>query len=337
MTNAHLPNDMQAIEIVTTGDQPKLAMVTLPCPAPKDDEVLVRVHAAGVNRPDLMQVAGLYPPPPGAPDTPGLELSGEIVAFGKSVKDWAIGDRICALVAGGAYAQYAIVPAAQCLPVPAGLSMAEAAALPETIFTVWQNLFDKAGLQKGETVLIHGGSSGIGTIAIQLAKAFGATVITTAGTAAKCGACRDLGADYTINYREQDFVEEVNRITEGKGANVILDMVAGDYIGRDFKCAAMEARIQVIAFLNGPKAETNFVPLLTKRLTLRGSTLRAQPVEIKGRYAKQLREKVWPMIERGDIRPVMHRIVAFDQVQAAHDILRDGSHIGKVVLDLGVQ
>lgn len=329
-----LPKHMQAIEIRNDREKPYLALGETALPEFGPEDVLVRVRASGVNRPDLMQVAGMYPPPAGASSIVGLELAGEIVAVGADVTDWQIGDTVCALVTGGGYAQYAAVPAAQCLPVPNGLSMVEAAGLPETFFTVWHNLFDKAGLSAGETLLVHGGTSGIGTTAIQLAKAFGVKVITTAGTDEKCQACRELGADIAINYKTHDFVEEVKTAADGKGANVILDMVAGDYVSRNFKAASVEARILIIAFLNGPKAETNFTPLLLKRLTLMGSTLRAQPVANKGAIAQSLREKVWPLIEAGKIAPVIYKTLPLCDADDAHAILKGGAHVGKVILEV---
>ncbi|MEQ9345500.1 MAG: NAD(P)H-quinone oxidoreductase [Thalassospira sp.] len=334
MSNQDLPAQMHVIEIRKDAEKPYLALGTADIPEIGPEDVLVRIRAAGVNRPDLMQVAGMYPPPPGASETPGLELAGEIVKLGADVKDWKIGDPVCALVTGGAYADFASVPAAQCLPIPKGLSMVEAASLPETYFTVWHNVFDKAQLKAGETFLVHGGTSGIGTTAIQLAKAFGARVIATAGTDEKCQACLDLGADVAINYKTQDFVEEVKTATDGKGANVILDMVAGDYVSRNFKAAAFEARILIIAFLRGPKAETNFTPLLLKRLTLMGSTLRAQPVANKGAIADALRQQVWPLIEDQKIRPVIYKTLSLGDAAKAHDILKGGAHIGKVILEV---
>jgi len=334
MPNHQLPSKMQAVEIRKDADAPYLTLGEIDVPVFGDDDVLVRVRAAGVNRPDLMQVAGMYPPPPGASDIPGLELAGEIVALGANVTGWNVGDHVCALVTGGGYAQYTTVPAAQCLPVPRGLSMIEAAGLPETFFTVWHNVFDKAGLANGETFLVHGGTSGIGTTAIQLAKAFGAKVIATAGSDEKCEACLNLGADIAINYKTRDFVEDVMAATDGKGANVILDMVAGDYVSRNFKAAAVEGRILIIAFLRGPKAETNFTPLLLKRLTLMGSTLRAQPVASKAAIADALRNRVWPMIEDGKIGPVIYKTVPFAHAQDAHAILKGGAHIGKVILEV---
>lgn len=334
MSNADFPARMKAVEITKDADKPALVVGEIALPDYGPDDVLIRVAASGVNRPDLMQVAGMYPPPPGASEIPGLELAGEIVAIGSNVTDWACGDKVCALVTGGGYAQYAAVPAAQCLPVPQGLTMTQAAGLPETFFTVWHNVFDKAALKTGETFLVHGGTSGIGTTAIQLVKAFGAKVIATAGSQEKCQACRDLGADVAINYKTEDFVEQVKAATDGKGANVILDMVAGDYVSRNFKAAAFEARILIIAFLRGPKAETNFTPLLLKRLTLMGSTLRAQPVANKAAIANALREKVWPLIEAGKIAPVIYKTVPLDQASEAHAILKGGAHIGKVILEV---
>ncbi len=334
MSNQDLPLHMQAVEIRTDAQKPYLELGQVDVPKIGPEDVLVAVRASGVNRPDLMQVAGMYPPPPGASDIPGLELAGEIIKIGVDVHEWKVGDQVCALVTGGGYAQYASVPAAQCLPIPKGLSMIEAAGLPETFFTVWHNVFDKAQLKAGETFLVHGGTSGIGTTAIQLAKAFGARVIATAGTDEKCQACLDLGADVAINYKTQDFVEEVKTATDAKGANVILDMVAGDYVSRNFKAAAFEARILIIAFLRGPKAETNFTPLLLKRLTLMGSTLRAQPVANKGAIANALRQQVWPLIEDKKIRPVVYKTVHFGDAAKAHDILKGGAHIGKVVLEV---
>ena len=334
MSNPEFPEKMKAVEITKDTDTPALVLGDVAVPDHGADDVLVRVAASGVNRPDLMQVAGMYPPPPGASEIPGLELSGEIVAVGSNVTDWKCGDKVCALVTGGGYAQYAAVPAAQCLPVPKGMSMIAAAGVPETFFTVWHNVFDKADLKAGETFLVHGGTSGIGTTAIQLAKAFGAKVIATAGSDDKCQACRDLGADVAINYKTQDFVEEVKAATDGKGADVILDMVAGDYVNRNFKAAAFEARILIIAFLRGPKAETNFTPLLLKRLTLMGSTLRAQPVANKGAIANSLREKVWPLLESGQIAPVIYKTFPLEQASEAHATLKGGAHIGKVILEV---
>ncbi|WP_033068384.1 NAD(P)H-quinone oxidoreductase [Thalassospira australica] len=334
MSIPDLPTHMNAIEIKKRDDSPYMTVGEIALPECGPDDVLVRIAAAGVNRPDLMQVAGMYPPPPGASEIPGLELAGEVVMVGENVHNWKSGDTVCALVTGGGYAQYATVPAAQCLPVPKGQSMVDAAGLPETFFTVWHNVFDKAQLQAGETFLVHGGTSGIGTTAIQLAKAFGAKVIATAGTDEKCQACRELGADVAINYKTQDFVDEVKTATNGKGANVILDMVAGAYVSRNFKAAAFDARILIIAFLRGPKAETNFTPLLLKRLTLMGSTLRAQPVANKGAIADALREKVWPLIEAGKIAPVIHKTLPLAQAEDAHAILKGGAHIGKVILEV---
>jgi putative PIG3 family NAD(P)H quinone oxidoreductase len=330
----HIPKQMKAIEITKGANKPTLVVGKVKVPDYGPDDVLVRIAARGVNRPDLMQVAGMYPPPPGASEIPGLELSGEVVAVGTNVTQWQCGDKVCALVTGGGYAQYAAVPAAQCLPVPKGMTMIAAAGVPETFFTVWHNVFDKAQLEAGEAFLVHGGTSGIGTTAIQLARAFGAKVIATAGTDEKCQACLDLGADVAINYKTKDFVEEVKAATDGKGADVILDMVAGDYVTRNFQAAAVEARILIIAFLRGPKAETNFTPLLLKRLTLMGSTLRAQPVANKAAIANALCEKVWPLLEAGEIAPVIYKTFPLDEASEAHAILKGGAHIGKVILEV---
>ncbi|MCC9620073.1 NAD(P)H-quinone oxidoreductase [Thalassospira sp. MA62] len=334
MPQSDLPQEMDVIEIASENGIPGLRPTKRPVPDIGPTDVLVKIAAAGVNRPDVAQVEGMYPPPPGASDIPGLELSGKIVAVGKDVKNWKIGDLVCALVTGGGYAQYAAVPGEQCLPIPDGLTMLEAAALPETFFTVWHNVFEKAKLVRGETFLVHGGTSGIGTTAIQLAKAIGATVIATAGTDEKCAACRNLGADFAINYKTQDFVEEVKTATQGKGANVILDMVAGDYIGRNFKAAAADGRIAMIAFLGGAKAEANFAGLLLKRLTLMGSTLRAQPVSAKSRIAQALATEVWPLIAAKKVKPVIYQTVPFMDAAQAHEILKGGAHIGKVILEL---
>ena len=328
-----LPKTMRCIEVSKDGSGSLIAGER-PVPRPKAGEVLVKIAAAGVNRPDLMQVAGLYPPPPGASDILGLEAAGDVVALGDGVEDISIGDRVTGLLTGGAYAQYATLPAVQCLPVPKGLSLVEAAGLPETFFTVWHNIVEKSGLSRGESLLVHGGSSGIGVAAIQIAKQIcGATVITTVGSDAKRRACLTLGADIAVNYRTEDFVDVVNAATKC-GADVILDMVCGDYMSRNFKCAAPDGRLNLIAFLKGPKTETNFTPLLLKRLTLMGATLRAQSPANKARMAAGLREKVWPKLENGDIKPVIHAVVPFEDAQKAHDILKQGQHIGKVVLDV---
>ncbi|HEY8508868.1 MAG TPA: NAD(P)H-quinone oxidoreductase, partial [Steroidobacteraceae bacterium] len=304
-----------------------------PVPELKAGEVLIRVAAAGVNRPDVFQRRGNYPPPPGVTDIPGLEVSGEIVRVAEGVTDWRVGDKVCALIAGGGYAEYVAAPAMQCLPVPANVSLEEAAGLPETFFTVYLNVFDRAALQPGETLLVHGGSSGIGTTAIRMAKALGATVIVTAGSAEKCKACIDLGADHAINYREKDFVQEVLAKTNGKGADVILDMVAGSYLQRDIEAAAVEGRISIIATLGGGRAEIEVRQLMVKRLRIMGSTLRPQTVESKGRLAAALRSRIWPMFETGRLRPPpVHTKFALSDAAKAHALMESGQHIGKIVL-----
>ena len=332
---AALPATMTAIEIPDYGGPEALVPGERPVPSPAAGEVLIQVAAAGVNRPDVLQRQGGYAPPPGASDIPGLEVAGTIVALGEGVTDWALGDSVTALVAGGGYAEYCTAPAPQCLPVPQGLSLTEAAALPETFFTVWSNVFDRGGLQAGEVFLVHGGSSGIGTTAIQLAKAFGARVFTTAGSAEKCQACLELGAEQAINYRDQDFVEAVKAATDGKGANLILDMVGGDYIAGDIKLLAPDGRLVFIAFLQGPKAEINFMPVMLKRLTVTGSTLRARDIAFKGAIARALRDKVWPLIEAGQVKPMMHKAFPLAEAAEAHRLMESSAHIGKIVLTTG--
>ena len=333
MNDATLPGTMTAVEIRESGGPEVLVPVSRPVPAPGAGEVLIKVAAAGVNRPDVLQRQGGYPPPPGASDIPGLELAGEVVALGEGAGRWALGDRVTALVAGGGYAEYCSAPAVQCLPIPEGLDLAEAAALPETFFTVWSNVFDRGGLQAGESFLVHGGSSGIGTTAIQLARAFGARVFATAGSAEKCRVCEDLGAERAINYRDEDFVEVVKTATGG-GVDVILDMVGGDYIQRDIKALAPDGRLVFIAFLGGSTAEVNFLPLMIKRLTLTGSTLRIRPIEFKAAIARELEAKVWPLIAQGQIRPVLHQRFPLAQAAQAHGLMESGTHIGKIVLTL---
>ncbi|MBV8910662.1 MAG: NAD(P)H-quinone oxidoreductase [Gammaproteobacteria bacterium] len=323
---------MSAIEIREPGPPQALRLVQRPVPAPGAGEVLIHVAAAGVNRPDVLQRKGSYPPPPGITDIPGLEVAGEVVARGEGVSEPALGARVCALVAGGGYAQYVNVPAVQCLPVPATLTLEEAAALPETFFTVWLNVFERARLKPGETLLVHGGSSGIGTTAILLGIAFGARVIATAGSAQKCAACRELGAEPAINYHESDFVAATVRATEGRGADVILDMVGGDYVGRNAAAAAVEGRIALIALQGGAKAELDLRPLLTKRLTLTASTLRAQPPANKGRIAAALRAQVWPLFESKGLKPVIHARFPLGDAAGAHKLMESGGHIGKIVL-----
>jgi putative PIG3 family NAD(P)H quinone oxidoreductase len=301
-------------------------------PAPGPGEVLIHVKAAGINRPDVLQRKGAYPPPPGITDIPGLEVAGEVVSVAPGVHEPAQGAKVCALVAGGGYAQYVAAPAVQCLPVPASLSFEEAAALPETFFTVWLNVFERARLQKGETLLVHGGSSGIGTTAILLGKAFGARVLVTAGSAQKCAACRELGADLAMNYHEGDFVAATLRATDGKGADVILDMVGGDYLARNAAAAAVEGRIALIATQGGVKAELDLRALMIKRLTITASTLRAQPVENKGRIAAALRQHVWPLFASQGLKPLIHARFPLADAAGAHRLMESGAHIGKIVL-----
>ena len=329
-----LPDTMTAIEITEHGGPEVLKPVRRPVPAPGDGEVLIKVAAAGVNRPDLAQRAGLYPPPPGASDLPGLEVAGEIVALGGGAEGVAVGDPVCALAPGGGYAEYCALPAAHCLPVPRGYDMVRAAALPETFFTVWTNVFMRGRLQEGETLLVHGGASGIGTTAIQLAAARGATVIATAGTVDKCAACEELGATRAINYRNEDFVDIVNDITGGRGADVILDMVAGPYVPRNQKCLALDGRLVTIALLGGAKAEVNFGLLMMKRQTFTGSTLRPQSVAAKAAIAEGLRREVWPLLDSGQIAPVIQDNFDLREAAAAHAALEAGEHIGKYVLTM---
>lgn len=326
---------MRAITIREPGGPEVLTVVDRPMPDPKPEELLIRVKAAGVNRPDCLQRQGVYPPPPGASDIPGLEIAGEVVGMGSSVTGFAIGDLVCGLVPGGGYAEYCVLAESNALPVPGGLTMNEAAAIPETFFTVWHNVFQRGGLKAGETFLVHGGTSGIGTTAIQLAKSFGAKVFATAGSDAKCEAMRALGADVVINYREQDFVAAIKDASNGAGVDLILDMVGGDYVNRNYQAAAMDGRIVQIAFLNGRKAEADFALLMTKRLTHTGSTLRARSVEFKAGIAAELRSRVWPLLNDRKILPVMDSIYSLDQGPAAHSRIEDSGHIGKIVIEVG--
>jgi NADPH2:quinone reductase len=328
-----LPTSMTVIAIKTPGGPEMLVPEQRPVPRPGEGEILVKVAAAGVNRPDVMQRKGLYPPPPGAPEIPGLEIAGNIVALGKGGNRWKVGDRVMALVIGGGYAEYALAHATHALPV-SGLPMIEAGAIPETFFTVWHNVFERGALKSGETLLVHGGSSGIGTTAIQLAKNFGARVIVTAGTEAKCEACRKLGADLAINYKTEDFVEKVKTATDGKGANVILDMVGGDYIARNYEAAAVEGRIVQIAFMGSPKAEVNFQRIMLKRLHHTGSTLRSRSVADKGAIASALEDKALPLVASGKVKPVIFKTFPLDQASAAHALMESDAHIGKIVLSL---
>jgi len=326
---------MKTITIKNFGSPDVLEVGDSPIPEPTSNEVLIRVHAAGINRPDILQRQGLYPPPVDASPILGLEVAGEIVELGEGVTDWKVGDQVCALVNGGGYAEYAIAPAAQCLPVPKNFSFFQAAALPETFFTVWHNLFQRAQLKSGETLLVHGGSSGIGTTAIQLAIAFGVKVFATAGAVEKCNAITALGA-VAINYRNQDFVAEIKSGTDGKGVNVILDMVGGDYIQRNFSASAKDARIVNIAFLNGSKTELDLMPIMLKRLTLTGSTLRAQTSQVKARIAEELKQHVWPLLDEQKIAPVIDSVFSFNDVVKAHERMESSEHIGKIILDLNL-
>lgn len=329
------PNAMRAILIEAPGGPDMLKPGRRLVPAPGPREVLVRVAAAGVNRPDVAQRQGSYPPPPGASDIPGLEVAGEVVALGEGVQRWRIGDRLCALVAGGGYAEHVCVHETNALPVPEGLTLVEAAGLPETCFTVWSNVFARGRLSPGEALLVHGGTSGIGTTAIQFAKAFGSFVIATAGSGPKCDACLRLGADVAVNYREQDFVAETKAATGGRGADVILDMVGGSYIARNYEAAAPDGRIVQIAFLEGAKAEVDFRRLMLKRLTHTGATLRARPVADKAAIAAALEAKVWPLIARGIVRPVIHTVLPLDQASQAHALMETSAHVGKIILKVG--
>ena len=332
MPRTVIPRIMTAVEIGEPGPPEVLRAVQRPVPQPGTGEVLIRVAAAGVNRPDVLQRKGLYPQPAGVTDIPGLELAGEVVLLGPGVREPPEGARVCALVAGGGYAQYVAAPAVQCLPVPVQLSLEEAAALPETFFTVWLNVFERSRLQRGETLLVHGGASGIGTTAILLGKGFEAHVIVTAGSAQKCAACRELGADLAINYREADFVEATLHATEGRGADVILDMVGGDYLPRNVAAAALEGRIALIATQGGTRSELDLRALMAKRLTLSASTLRSQPVQNKGRLAKVLLENVWPLFASRGLKPVIHSRFPLADAALAHKLMESDLHIGKIVL-----
>ena len=326
------PERMQVVEITEPGGPEILAPAERETPKPGKGEVLIKVAAAGVNRPDALQRAGNYPPPPGASDIPGLEVAGEVAALGEGVENYGLGDHVCALVTGGGYAEYCVAPSAQCLPVPQGMDFVHAAGLPETFFTVWSNVFDRAKLAAGETLLVHGGSSGIGTTAIQLARAFGARVFATAGSAEKCEACEELGAERAINYREEDFAEIVK---EAGGADVVLDMVGGDYIAKDIDLLKPDGRLVFIAFLGGPKAEVSFLPVMLKRLTVTGSTLRARGVAFKAGIAANLEARVWPLLEGGQIKVVLNRTFALAEAAKAHELMESSKHIGKIVLTTG--
>jgi NADPH2:quinone reductase len=331
MTQA-LPQSMTAIEITTPGGPEVLVPRSRPLPSVKAGEVLIKIAAAGVNRPDVLQRKGLYPVPKDASDLPGLEVAGTVTALGAGVTQWKIGDPVCALTPGGGYAEYCVAPASHCLPIPKGLSPIEAASLPETFFTVWSNVFDRAQLKPGETFLVQGGTSGIGVTAIQMVHAFGHRVFATAGTPDKCKACEELGAERAINYKTEDFVEVVKSATNGKGVDVILDMVGGDYLARELKALADDGRIVFIAFLGGTKATVDIAQILRRRLTITGSSLRPRSIEFKAAIASKLAQKVWPLIESGKIKPVIHETFPLAQAAQAHALMESGTHIGKIVL-----
>ena len=329
-----IPESMQFIASERPGPPDVLRVETGPVPRPRDGEVLVRVAAASVNRPDVLQREGKYPPPPGASPIIGLDIAGDVVALGRDASRWRVGDRVCALVSGGGYAEYCAAPAEQCLPIPPGLTMVEAAALPETFFTVWTNLFQRAGLSRDESVLIHGGASGIGTTAIQLAHTMGARVFVTAGTDAKCAACRALGAELAVNYRQTDFVAAVRDATAGHGVNVVMDMVGGPYLARNLSLLAVDGRLVQIAFMTGSRVEIDLRVVMTKRLTVTGSTLRSRPVAEKGAIARDLEAHVWPLLAAGAVRPVVFRTFPLTDAAAAHRLLEEDGHVGKIVLDV---
>jgi NADPH2:quinone reductase len=325
---------MLAIEIKAPGGPEALVPVDRPVPSVGPGEVLVKVAAAGVNRPDVLQRQGRYPPPPGVTDIPGLEVAGTIEKVDPAVTDWRVGDHVCALVSGGGYAEFCAVPAPQCLPIPLGFDVTHAAAIPETTFTVWTNVFERGRLAAGESILIHGGSSGIGTTAIQLARAWGARVFATAGSAEKCAACESLGAAQCVNYRETDFVAAIKAATNGRGVDVVLDMVAGDYVQRNIEVLAMDGRLVMIGRQGGVKSEIDIMPILRKRLTLTGSTLRTRSVEEKGALAKAVHQHVWPLFESGAVRVIVHQTFPLRDASAAHRLLESSAHVGKLVLQV---
>ncbi len=329
-----LPTMMQAIDPEAPGGPEVLRLVERPVPRPGAGEVLIRVAAAGVNRPDVLQRKGGYPPPPGAPSIPGLEVAGTIVALGEGVEDTHMGQSVCALLAGGGYAQYAVAPVGQCLPVPAGLEMFEAAAIPETLFTVWTNLFERAFATEGDSVLLHGGTSGIGTMAIALCNIFGLTIIVTAGSDAKCARARELGADHAINYRTEDFVERVKAMTGGKGVTAVIDMVGGDYVPRNLQCLADDGRHVSIAVQGGAQATIPLFEIMRRRLTLTGSTLRPRDTAFKTLVADEISRTVWPHVEAGRLRPVIDQVFPFGEAAAAHARMEEGDHVGKIVLTM---
>lgn len=335
MANRKIPEEMKAVAISEPGGPMVLKPEKRAVPQPGPGEILVRVRAAGINRPDVFQRKGAYPPPPGASDLPGLEVAGEVAALGEGTERWRVADRVTALTPGGGYAEYCIVHGTNALPIPHGFTFTEAAAIPETYFTVWHNVFERGGLKAGETFLVHGGSSGIGTTAIQLASAFGARVMTTAGSADKCAACEKFGAALAINYREEDFVHAVKDATEGRGVDVILDMVGGEYVDRNYSAAAEDGRIVQIAFLGGSVATADFSRLMVKRLTHTGSTLRPRPVSFKAHIAAELETHVWPLLAERRVAPVMDMIFPLKEAWRAHERMEEGGHVGKIVLDVG--
>ena len=329
-----IPSSMRQIRFVGSGGPEVIQVETGPVPSPGPGQVLIKVVAAGVNRPDCLQRAGGYPPPPGATEIPGLEISGRVVAVGEGVKDLKIGDEVCALVISGGYAEYCVADAVLCLPVPKGLTLFEAGGLPENVYTVYDNVFTRGRLKAGETILIHGGSSGIGYTAIQLAKQAGATVITTAGSDDKCQFCRDMGADHTINYRKEDWPARVKELTGGKGVDVILDMVAGPYIQQNLNSLAFEGRLVQIAFLQTSRVEFDFMPLMLRRLTMTGSTLRPRSVDLKKAIADKLRSDVWPLYSSGKVKPVIHKVFPLEQAREAHALMESSAHVGKIMLEV---
>lgn len=331
-TDRAIPAEMNCVEIAAPGGPEVLRPTRRPVPTPGPGEILLRVAAAGVNRPDVLQRQGVYDPPPGVSDLPGLEIAGVVVALGDGVSGVEIGDALCALVAGGGYAEYCIAPVGQALPIPGGLSLVEAAGLPETVFTVWTNVFERGALQPGESFLVHGGASGIGSVAVQLAAAFGARVFATAGADDKCRAVEALGAELCVNYRTHDFVAEIRAATGGRGVDVTLDMVGGDYVPRNIDLLAMDGRHVSIAFLRGPKVAFNMFPVMMKRLTLTGSTLRARPVAEKARLAAAVRGAVWPLVEDGRLRPQIHAVFPLAEAAEAHRALESSTHVGKIML-----
>ncbi|MGF1455915.1 MAG: NAD(P)H-quinone oxidoreductase [Alphaproteobacteria bacterium] len=332
MSSPMHPETMTAVEITEPGGPQVLKPTTRPVPEPQHGQILIKVAAAGVNRPDVVQREGLYPPPKGASDLPGLEVAGTVVDLGPGVQTYTVGDGVAALLPGGGYAEYVVADAAVALPAPEGMTLEEAAALPETVFTVWTNVFERGGLEPGERILIHGGTSGIGTIAIQLASALGARVFATAGSAEKVAACERLGAEKAINYREEDFVQTLSALTDGEGVDVVLDMVGGSYVERNIQCLRMDGRLVQIAFLDGPKVSLNLMPVMLKRLTLTGSTLRSRSVMEKAALAASVRTHVWPLIESGRVKPVLDSRFALAEAAAAHERMESSGHIGKIML-----